>query len=75
MTGQELTRRLAQLSAVNTPVQGVRNTIVRIESDAAVVMSDRTKRLRTIPFRDLRDAENITRNGVVTRALAAAVGL
>lgn len=75
MTDLELVRRLTKLTFVLTPVQHVRNRIVRIDRDAVIVVSDRTGRRRTIPFRDLRSAPNVTRNGVVVRALAAAVGV
>jgi hypothetical protein len=64
MTDQELIRRLVQLPFVLTPVHAVRNNIVRVDPEAVVVESERTRRARTIPFRDLRAAPSVTRNGV-----------
>lgn len=75
MTDQEIATALAAVVAVDTPVMHVRNVVVRVEPTSVVVVSARTGRARTIPFRHLRRAAGATRHGVVVRALAAAIGL
>lgn len=73
MTDKDIARRLAQLDAVYTPAQRIRNDIIAVEADAVVVCSERTDVHRRVPFRDIRNADNVTTNGVVARALKAAI--
>jgi hypothetical protein len=70
MTDEEIVRHLQQLKFVETPVQGVRNSIVQVKAHSVVVRSERTKREREIPFDDIRRSESVTRNGVIAKALA-----
>ncbi len=73
MTNEDLQRRLSCLKAVFTPRLGVRNDIVRVAPDSVVVRSARTGRTRRISFEDIRNATQVSRNGVVARTLLAAV--
>jgi len=75
MTDQEINQALSKLAIVNTPALRVRNRIVRVDPHSVVVESERTRRARSIPFSALRTAQRVTRNGVIVRALAAAIGL
>ncbi len=73
MTDKEMAQHLQKLKFVETPVQKVRNVIVRVNVDSVVVRSERTKREREISFDDIRHSELVTRNGVIARALAEVI--
>ena len=73
MTNAEIAERLEELEAVFTPVQRVRNEIVRVHEDAVIVCSVRTDRERSVPFADIRNAASVTRHGSVVRGLHEAV--
>jgi hypothetical protein len=54
MDDDEIRRRLEPISVAKTLIDEVGNTIVRVDSDAVVVRSDRTANDRTIMFNDIR---------------------
>ena len=69
MTDSAMALHFTALDEVFTPVHNVRNRIVRVTHHSVVVCSDRTGRDREIPFADVRNADCVSRNGVVVRAL------
>ena len=74
-TDEDIARRLGLLVTVRTEALGVQNNIVEVHNDRVVVQSERTDELRTIPFRDLRRASEVTTNGQIVRVLAVILGL
>jgi hypothetical protein len=48
---------------------------VDVGTDSVTVVSERTGNRRTIPYRDLRQAEAVRTNGVIVRVLAQILGL
>jgi hypothetical protein len=75
MTDNEMADRLRLVAAVVTPSQGVRNDVMEVGTDHVVVRSARTGQLRKIPFRDIRNAANVSTNGVIVGVLARVLGL
>jgi hypothetical protein len=75
ISDEEIAARLHLIAAVVTPTQGIRNDIIRVEADRVTVKSARTGKLREIPFRELRQADKVSSNGVIVRVLARVVGL
>lgn len=74
MTDHQIANALSGLTHVFTSMQRVRNRVVSIGVNSVVVESERTGVQRSVPFRDLRNAASVTRNGVIVRALAHAIG-
>ena len=75
MGDDEIARRMRLIHSVVTPTQQVINRVVSVESDHLVIRSGRTDKERKIPFSDLRQAGQITRNGVIVRVIAEVLGL
>jgi hypothetical protein len=69
MTDTAMVLHFGPITEVFTPRHHVRNRIEGVTPHSVKVRSDRTGRLREIPFADIRNADNVTRNGVVVRAL------
>lgn len=67
--------RLALVTQIKTPKQGVQNDIVEVGPASVVVRSHRTGNKRTIPYRDLLRAAEVRTNGVIVTVLAQVVGL
>jgi hypothetical protein len=55
MEDSEIARRLRLISVIVTPVQEVKNQIVRVEETSVTVESERTEKERRIPFEDIRN--------------------
>ena len=73
MTFEEIARRLRLIDRFITPDQHIVNQIVRVESDAVVIVSERTQNERSIPFGDI--LRRATSNQRAIDALRQILGL
>src|SRR6266545_2892315 len=69
-TDEQIARRLRLIVTVRTEALSVPNEIIEVGDNSVTVRSERTGTPRTVPFRDLRNAESVTTHGQIVRTLA-----
>ena len=73
MADEEMRRRITLISAILTPTGRYRNYVMRVGDDFVEIVSERTDRPRTIPFRDIRNGA--TSNGCIIESFRQVLGM
>jgi hypothetical protein len=73
MADEEMRRQISLISAILTPTGRYPNQVVRVGDDFVEIISERTHRLRTISFRDIRNGSSS--NGCIIESFRQVLGL
>ena len=75
MTHTEIQNKLSSVVRVKTEVLGKENIIEEVNSDHVVIKSLETENSRIIPYKDILNAKNVTRNSSIIQSLAKVLGV